>query len=494
MVSIDTLPNDPEILKARLREQTEALEALTEQVEAAVHAAGEMDLRDEQLQHFHRLQTLGALTGSIAHQFNNILAAMLGFTEITQTLLPPDSPARSNLQEVYTIGQRGQEILRQTLSYSRSATTVSKPLAYAPMVTEVLGLLRASLPKTIEIHDEIAADAGAVLADPASMHHMLINLCTNAAQALGTEGRMDVKVDTQRVNDTAEAHPISLPPGDYIRLQVRDNGHGINLEICDRIFEPFFTTKAAQRMGLGLSIVQRIVNRYHGAIDVASTPGIGTAFTVYLPHVPTAATTSPQDAPPSQHNKGRILLIDDEVMLARVSQHILERLGYTVEMYTNPKEAIDSFRHAPHQFDLVITDLTMPDMNGVQVITILKVIRPNLPVILCTGFGYTLDEEAVGALGINTLLHKPIETAELARSRASRAAWPCLRARRRDVLKGGRGLYATWVSPPAIDQVVRQEFRQWVQYVQSAPKKSESPRLAEWPKTCRRFPKSCPRR
>lgn len=186
--SIETLPNDAEGLKALLREQTEAFEALTQQVEATARAEDETQLRDEQLQHFHRLQALGTLAGGIAHEFNNILAAMLGFTEITQSLLPPESPARRNLQEVYTAGQRAREIIRQTLSYSRSATTVSQPLAYAPLVTEVLGLLRASLPKTIEIRDEIAADVGTVLADPASMHQVLMNLCTNAAHALSAGG------------------------------------------------------------------------------------------------------------------------------------------------------------------------------------------------------------------------------------------------------------------------------------------------------------------
>jgi signal transduction histidine kinase len=411
------LSNDPEILKALLREQAEAFEALTQQVEATARSEGQTGFRDEQLQHFHRLQTLGTLAGGMAHEFNNILAAMLGFTEITQTLLPPDSPAQCNLQEVYTAGQRAREVIRQTLSYSRSATTVSKPLAYAPLVTEVLGLLRASLPKTIEIRDEIAADVGAVLADPASMHQILMNLCTNAAHALNAGGLIDVKVDTQQIEGALAAQHPSLPPGDYIRLRVQDNGQGISPSILDRIFDPFFTTKtAAEGTGLGLSIVHRIVSMYHGAITVDSTPGTGTTFAVYLPHVIESTATSPQAGKLSPHGKGRILLVDDEVMLAQVGQHILERLGYTVEVSTNPKEAIDCFRNAPHRFDLVITDLTMPDMNGIQVITILKVIRPNIPVVLSTGFGHTLDEEALAALGVNALLLKPIETLELAKT------------------------------------------------------------------------------
>ena len=413
--SIETLPNDPEVLKALLREQIEAFEALVKQAEATARSESETGFRDEQLQHLHRLQTLGTLAGGIAHEFNNILAAMLGFTEITQSLLPPDSSARHNLQEIYTAGQRAREIIRQTLSYSRSATTVSQPLAYAPLVTEVLGLLRASLPKTIEIRDDIAPDVGAVLADPASMHQILMNLCTNAAHALSSGGFIEVKVDTLQVDETLAAQHPPLQPGDYIRLQVQDNGHGISPEIRHRIFDPFFTTKSvAEGTGLGLAIVNRIVSTYHGAIAVDSTPGVGTTFTVYLPHVTDTTAASPQAGKLSPHGKGKILLVDDEVMLAQVGQHIIERLGYNVDVCTNPKEAVEHFRSAPNQFDLVITDLTMPDMNGIQLITILKVIRPNMPVILCTGYGHTLDEAALDALGVNALLLKPTETPELA--------------------------------------------------------------------------------
>jgi signal transduction histidine kinase/ActR/RegA family two-component response regulator len=413
--SIDTLPNDPEVLKALLREQTEAFQALAQRLASTSRSEGQTGFRDEQLQHFHRLQTLGTLAGGIAHEFNNILAAVLGFTEITQTLLPPDSPAQYNLQEVYTAGQRAREMIRQTLSYSRSPTTVSKPLAYAPLVTEVLGLLRASLPKMIEIRDEIAADVGSVLADPASMHQILMNLCTNAAHALSAGGFIDVKVDTHQIDEALVTQHPHLQPGNYIRLRVQDNGHGIPPEILERIFDPFFSTKAAaQGTGLGLAIVSRIVRTYHGAITVDSTPGTGTTFTVYLPHATESAATPPQGGQLGPCGKGTILLVDDEVMLAHVGRHLLERLGYSVDAHTNPKEALSRFRDAPNHFDLVITDLTMPDMDGGQLITILRVIRPDIPVILCTGFGHTLNEEALEVLGVNALLHKPIETPELA--------------------------------------------------------------------------------
>ncbi len=399
-IDMDALPDDPHVLKTLLRHQTEAFEALT-----------------QPLQHVHRMQALGTLAGGIAHEFNNILAAMLGFTEITQALLPPNSPARQNLEEVYTAGQRARELIQQTLSYSRSATTASQPLGYAPLVAEVVGLLRASLPKTIEIRDHIAPDIGAVLADPASMHQILMNLCINAAHALDVGGQIDVNVDTCQVDDAFAAQLASLQPGAYIRLQVQDNGRGMPPEILNRIFDPFYTTKSASEgtgLGLGLAIVNRIVTTYCGAITVDSTPGTGTTFTVYLPQATTPSEMALRGEQPSLQGKGHILLVDDEVMLAKVEQHILERLGYTVDMCTHPKEALNLFRHAPQRFDLVMTDLTMPDMNGVQLITILRAIRPHIPVILCTGFGHMLDEEALEDLGVSALLIKPIETPELA--------------------------------------------------------------------------------
>lgn len=395
--AIETLPNDPEALQALWREQTD------------------MGRFHEQLQQFHRLQGLGALAEGIVHEFNNILAAMLGFTEITLPLLPTDSPAQHNLQSVYTAGQRARAIIRQTLNYSRAATTVSQPWDYAPMVTEVLGLLRASLPKTVEIREEIASDVGAILADPASMQQLLINLCTNAAHALEAPGFVDVKVDICPRDEALAAQHPSLPPGDYIRLRVQDNGCGVPPESLDRIFDPFFTTKASTKgMGLGLTIVNRIVATYQGAIAVESTLGNGTTFTVYLPHASASTSTVSQAETRIAQGKGNFLLVDDEIMLAQVSKHLLERLGYTVEVYTSSKEAVERFRQAPHHYDLVITDLTMPEMNGVQLITVLKVIRPNIQIILCTGFGHTLDEETLEALGVNALLLKPIETPELA--------------------------------------------------------------------------------
>ena len=414
--AIDALPDDPEVLKSLLREQAEALEALTLQVASMGPSESEGGFCHERLQHFQRLHTLGVLTGGIAHEFNNILAAMLGFTEITQPLVPPDSPAQHNLQEVYNAGQRARDVIRQTLNYSRSTSAVTEPLPYAPLVKDILSLLRVSLPKTIDIHEAIADDIGAVLADPAGLYQILMNLCINAAHALGNSGRIEVAVERCQADDALLARRPQLQPGDYIRLCVRDDGHGMAPEVLDRIFEPFFSTKTtAQGAGLGLSVVNRLVSAYGGAIEAQSAPDAGAAFTVYLPRAAAPAAAASKAAPLGPPGKGTILLIDDEVMLAQLGQRLLQRLGYDVEACTHPKEALDRFREAPQHFDLVITDLTMPEMSGAQLINILRVIRPDLPVLLCTGFGHTLDDGALEDLGVAALLHKPIETPELAR-------------------------------------------------------------------------------
>ena len=304
--SIDALSDDPAMLKALLRQQTEAFEALAEEAASFARPAGDAGFQAEQLQHLHRFYTLGTLTGGLAHEFNNILAAMLGFTEITKTVLPPDSPAQLHLQEVQTAGQRARELIRQALNYSRSAATASTPLAYAPLVSETLGLLRASLPKTIEIRDEITADVGDVLADPASMYQLLVNLCTNAAHALSASGLIEVKVDTCR-EDQVPAPVEVEASGTYIRLRIRDHGQGMTPEILERAFDPFFTTKAAHEgTGLGLTIVKRIVETYHGAIAVDSAPDTGTTVIVYLPQRDTSNHGLPsgrtvQFPPPGAH-------------------------------------------------------------------------------------------------------------------------------------------------------------------------------------------------
>jgi PAS domain S-box-containing protein len=371
---------------------------------------------EEDLKQFQKMQSIGTLASGIAHEFNNILAAMLGYTELSQDDLPQQSPAWHNLQAVRTAGMRAKELVRQILAFSRQQPMERQPVPYGPLVKEVLSLLRVSLPKTIDIHQHIDCDAGHVIADRTQIHQIIMNLCSNAEHAMRqTGGVLEIRVDTAEVDGMFAAQHSPLQPGPHIRLSIRDSGYGIPAEVLERIFDPFFTTKdVGQGTGMGLAIVHGIVSSHGGAITVESTVGVGTVFTIYLPCIAAPAELKTHDVKtPVPHGKGRILLVDDEAMLTRVAESMLTRLGYEVESVLSPSEAIIAFQAEPDRFDLIITDQTMPKMTGVQLAAALRQLRPDIPVILCTGFSETMDAEQAYALGINAFLMKPLELREL---------------------------------------------------------------------------------
>ncbi|MDH3599845.1 MAG: ATP-binding protein [Candidatus Tectomicrobia bacterium] len=371
---------------------------------------------EEDLKQFQNMQSIGTLASGIAHEFNNILAAMLGYTELTQDDLPRQSSAWHNLQAVRTAGMRAKEMVRQILAFSRQQPMERQPVLYAPLVKEVLSLLRVSLPKTIDIHQHIDCDVGYVIADRTQMHQIIMNLCSNAEHAMRqTGGVLDIRVDTAELDQMFAARHSPLQPGPHLRLSIRDSGHGIPAEALEQIFDPFFTTKeVGQGTGMGLAIVHGIISGHGGAITVESTGGVGTTFTIYLPCISAPAELKAHDAEaPIPHGKARILLVDDEAMLTRVAESMLTRLGYEVEPVLSPSEAIIAFQAAPDCFDLIITDQTMPQMTGVQLTAVLRQLRPDIPVILCTGFSQTMDAEQAHALGINAFLMKPLGLREL---------------------------------------------------------------------------------
>lgn len=371
---------------------------------------------EEDLKQFQKMQSIGTLASGIAHEFNNILAAILGYTELTQDDLPQQSPAWHNLQAVRTAGMRAKELVRQILAFSRQQPMERQPVPYGPLVEEVLSLLRVSLPKTIDIQQHIGCDTGYVIADRTQMHQIIMNLCSNAEHAMRqTGGVLEIRVDTAEVDGMFAARHSPLQPGPHIRLIIRDSGRGIPAEMLERIFDPFFTTKEiGQGTGMGLAIVHGIVSSHGGAITVESTMGVGTTFTIYLPCIAAPAELKAHDVEtPVPNGKGRILLVDDEAMLTRVAESMLTRLGYEVESVLSPSEAIIAFQAAPDRFDLIITDQTMPQMTGVQLAAALRQLRPDIPVILCTGFSETVDAEQAHALGINAFLMKPLELREL---------------------------------------------------------------------------------
>jgi PAS domain S-box-containing protein len=373
---------------------------------------------EAQLLQAQKMEAVGTLAGGIAHDFNNILAAVLGYTELALYDTPRHSASWLHLQEVLTAANRAKELVRQILAFSRQIEHKRKPLQLRLLIQEALTMLRASLPSTIELKLHLAEAAGPVLADPIQMHQVLLNLCSNAEHAMRQTGGI-LEIDLEAVPADAQfatQHP-ELPMGPYVRLTVCDTGHGIAPEIQKRIFEPFFTTKPpGEGTGMGLALVHGIVASHGGVLKVQSVMGQGTRCEITLPQVmdqPDEVVTEDDGLPT---RSGYILFVDDESSLARVGQEILGRLGYEVMVRTSSVEALEAFRAMPQRFDLVITDQTMPTMTGEMLARELRRIRPDIPIILCTGFSHLMHAEKAQAMGIDAFLMKPILTQELAQA------------------------------------------------------------------------------
>jgi PAS domain S-box-containing protein len=373
---------------------------------------------EEQLQHAQRMEAIGTLAGGIAHDFNNILGAIIGYTEMAIYDAEEASQDPSNMEEVLKAGHRAKDLVQQILAFSRQTAHERKPILIQPIVKEALKLLRASVPSTIEIRQNIEAETGSVLADPTQIHQILMNLCTNASQAmLGKGGIMDVAVEKVEVDEDEGAVDPDLPPGFYIRVTVSDTGHGMDRETMERIFEPYFTTKEkGLGTGLGLAVVHGIVKGYGGATKVQSKVGKGTTFQVYFPRIEREVeqATIRSDLPPKGNE--RILFVDDEEPLVYLGKQMLERLGYQVEGKSNSLDALEAFQSNPDDFDLVITDMTMPNMTGEVLAKEIVKIRPDMPIILSTGFTEQVTEEKVKAWGVGAFAVKPLELKYLART------------------------------------------------------------------------------
>jgi PAS domain S-box-containing protein len=370
---------------------------------------------EAQLQQSQKLAAIGTLAAGIAHEFNNVLASIIGFTELTVDDVPPESRAWHNLQKVLQAGLRAKQVVQQLLAFSRQSPPVRESVHLDQIIREALTLLRASLPSTITLQYYGKPGGGPVLADPAQMHQVVMHLGANAADAMRqTGGRLEVSLDTVQVLAEA-ANPPYLAPGAHVRLRVRDTGCGMSPEVQERIFEPFFTTKdVGEGTGLGLATVHGIVSSHGGTITVSSRRGRGTTFTVYFPQWERAqAPATPAPVPPLQA-QGCALMIDDEAMLVQLGCTQLKRLGYEAVGCTDSRVALDTFRATPRRFDFVITDSTMPGMTGMTLARELQRLRPDLPVILCSGSHEGLAPERVAAQGIAAVLLKPWTPQELA--------------------------------------------------------------------------------
>lgn len=368
---------------------------------------------EAQLRQAQKIEAIGTLAGGIAHDFNNILAPIIGYTEMVLSEMPEPSPLRSDLEQVLQASYRAKELVRQILVSSRfTQEQQMAPLDVSMVVKEALKLLRSSLPTTIEIKQEI--ETVAALADPTQIHQVVMNLCTNSAHAMNDSGILEVKLEKVRLDsDCDDLSANSLPTGLYLKLTISDTGCGMDAKTMERIFDPYFTTKGVGKgSGLGLAVVLGIVKRHGGMISVRSEPGEGSAFIIFLPSVDGKPEPIKDSALSPPAGTESILLVDDEPQVVEIGARLLERLGYRVTASTDASDALMVFRSRPDDFDLVITDYTMPKMNGIDLAREILEIRSGTPILLCTGYSEHVTPASVETLGLRLIL-KPYGIKEL---------------------------------------------------------------------------------
>jgi PAS domain S-box-containing protein len=371
---------------------------------------------EQQFLEAQKMEAIGTLAGGIAHDFNNILGIILANAQILEFSGAINHESRETLDQIITASKRARELVRQILAFSRRGKQEKIIMNLKPVVKETIGLLRASLPATIRLEPHIAADTGMLFADPTQMQQVLMNLCTNAAHAMEKEGGvLKIALNNTSIGENDTALEPGAAPGEYVKLSVSDTGHGMQPWILKRIFEPYFTTKETGKgTGLGLSVAHGIVKSHGGAIKVSSIVRKGSVFEIYLPRIKGEASETDEFDMPLLTGTGRILFVDDEPSLTLMGQKILGRLGYQVQTANSPVEALEMFRSKPEEWDLVITDLTMPELTGVDLAKALLEIRPDLPIVLCTGFSDQVNEKTLQSIGIRGLLLKPLTIHELA--------------------------------------------------------------------------------
>ena len=372
---------------------------------------------ERQLRQAQKMEAIGTLAGGIAHDFNNILAPILGYVEISLESTVPGSQLSADLNQVLQATNRAKELVKQILTFSRQSEGELKPLKIQFVLKETLKLLRASIPANIEIKENIDPNCSAIMADPTHIHQVLMNLCTNSYQAmLETGGIIRVSLAEVVIGPHDHINKFELIFGPHVLLEVSDSGPGIHREIIDKIFEPYFTTKGKGKgTGLGLAVVYGIVKSYEGAITVYSEPGKGTSFRVYLPAIATEPVAMQiEKSDPLPRGKDRILLIDDEVMIISMMEKMLSGLGYSVSAFSSSEDALNAFRAQPDNYDLVITDMTMPKITGNKLAEEILSVRPEMPIILCTGFSHLVSKEKAQEIGIRRYLTKPVLKKDLA--------------------------------------------------------------------------------
>ncbi len=373
---------------------------------------------EEELFQAHKMEAIGTLAGGIAHDFNNILSAILGYAELAKMDLPADSKAVKDIHQVITAGERATDLVKQILTFSRKTSHLKQPLRLHFIVNEALQLIRASLPSTIDIQATIAKENDMVLADPTNIHQIVVNLCTNALHAIGNKrGKIEVTLGDEYLKTTQIPASENIQAGSFLVLSVKDNGKGMDEQTAARVFEPYFTTKKeGEGTGLGLAVIHSIIEESNGFIRVKSRPDEGTTIRIYLPAIGegVGAVTAARDTIPLPTGTETILFVDDEPTIVDISQSVLTSLGYHITTETKSLDALKKFEAAPEAFDLVITDQTMPELTGTELAEAILKLKPDTPIILCSGYPSSIIEAKVYAIGIKRFVAKPLNERKLA--------------------------------------------------------------------------------
>lgn len=406
------ITNDDGQLLAKL----EVIKDLTENI-SSLNEHRELESRLHQAQ---KMESFGALAGGIAHDFNNILSGIIGFGEMIEHFNITDlDKINHNVNQMLTASYRARDLVKQILVFSRQDEEKLRHLQLRSVIEEVLQILRASLPSTIKIETEFEGCCDTILGDSTQLHQVLMNLCTNASHAMREKGGV-LKITLSSIEITSQLMTDKVALRSYIKLELEDTGVGIAPEILDDIFEPYFTTKErTEGTGFGLALVDRIVQNHNGNIEVRSTPGVGTTFQLFFPY----AEEKKQDtlgkiegdeaAGTVRVDRGRILLVDDETLQINWCEDFLLHYGFTVNSFSSSVLALDSFVQDPEAYDIIITDQTMPNLTGTQMIRKVRGIRADIPVVLCTGLPNVLSAKELRQLNIENVLQKPIQLKEL---------------------------------------------------------------------------------
>ncbi len=371
------------------------------------------------LQHTNKMEAIGTLAGGIAHDFNNILAAIIGFADLVKHALPTDSEPQKDIKQIIKAGHRAKDLVRQIMMFSRKSELEQQPLHTVSLVNEAIQMLRASIPSTIKIKSNIALDTFPIIADPTKIHQVMMNLCTNAYHATReNKGSISISLENTVFSENFSQAIKKLPSGNYIMLTVSDTGHGFDNTVKNRIFEPYFTTKGnGEGSGMGLAMVHGIIAELKGSISVESVIGRGTEFKIYLPACESEdiAIEHNEDISDISGNE-KILFIDDELPQVQLFTKALEKLGYQVTGMTNSVEALELFNDRAEKFDIIITDLSMANMTGIELAQKIHTNHPSIPIIIVTGFAQDYSRKEIEQLGISDLLLKPIEPYKLAKT------------------------------------------------------------------------------